>query len=85
MNMNEMEKQLEELKQSNRQKETALRKEIAKRKRQEKDALAKAVGELAIKTFPNCKSVDDFVRLFEFIMSNRDVLNSRYEQATKQY
>lgn len=75
MNMNEMEKQLEALKQANRQKETNLRKQIAKRKRQEKDAITKAVGELAIKSFPKCKSVDDFDRLFKLVMSRRDVFN----------
>lgn len=84
MEMNEMEKRLEELKQSNRQKEAALRKEIAKRKRQEKDVLVKAVGELAIKSFPKCKTVDEYDKFFKHIISKRDVIYPRPTQATPQ-
>lgn len=84
MDMNEMEKQLETLKQANRKKETDLRKQIEKRKRQEKDALVKAVGELAIKSFPKCKTVDEYDAFFKFIISKKDVLNSKPAQAKPQ-
>ena len=81
MNMTDLEKQLDDLKQVNRQKETALRKEIAKRKRQEEEELVKAVGKLALKTFPKCKSENAFEQFFKLIVSKRHEIYPEQPQA----
>ena len=64
MTTSELQKQLDELKLANKQKEAELRKQIAKRKRQEDDAFTKAVGKLARERFPKLKTPEEFEQLF---------------------
>ena len=67
MTTSELQKQLDELKLANKQKEAELRKQIAKKKRQEEDAFTKAVGKLARECFPKLKTPEEFAKLFEGI------------------
>ena len=64
MTVKDMTEQLEALKQENREKEKALRKEIAKQKRKENEALTLNVGKLARSKFPNLTTLEEFEKLF---------------------
>lgn len=59
----ELQAQLDKLKQD----ESKLRKQIAKQKRQEEDALIKAIGKCAKKRFYTLKSLEDFENFFNSI------------------
>lgn len=61
----ELQNQLDALKLDNRKKEAELRKQIAKKKRQEDAEFTKQIGKLARAMFPDLHTVDDFQRLFE--------------------
>lgn len=64
MNATELQKQLEELKLENKKKEAELRKQIAKKKRQEDDAFTRAVGKLARASFKDLKTLEAFEQFF---------------------
>ncbi len=60
----ELQNQLDALKLDNKKKEAELRKQIAKKKRQEDAELTKQVGKIAREMFPNLHTVDDFKLFF---------------------
>lgn len=76
MNTQELQKQLDELKLANKQKEAELRKQIAKQKRREEDALIKCIGKLAKQRFYTLKSFDDFEKFFNSISVPREQLTT---------
>lgn len=61
----ELQNQLDALRLDNRKKEAELRKQIAKKKRQEDAEFTKQIGKLARAMFPDLHTVDDFQHLFE--------------------
>ena len=61
----ELDERLDALKKKNREEEQALRKAIRKQKAQEDLKLTKEVGKLARDYFPQYKSINDFMALFE--------------------
>ena len=65
MTTSELQKQLDELKLANKQKEAELRKQIAKKKRQEDNALTMAVGKLMREHYPKFTTIEEFQKLFE--------------------
>lgn len=65
MTTSELQKQLDELRLANKQKEAELRKQIAKKKRQEDNALTMAVGKLMREHYPKFKTIEEFQKLFE--------------------
>ena len=60
-----LDERLDALKTTNREEEQALRKAIRKQKAQEDLKLTKEVGKLARDYFPQYKSINDFMALFE--------------------
>lgn len=65
MTTSELQKQLDELKLANKQKEAELRKQIAKKKRQEENEFTREVGKLARERFPKLKTLEEFAKLFD--------------------
>ena len=63
--VSELQNQLDALKSETRKKEAELRKQIAKKKRQEDAEFTKQIGKLARAMFPDLHTVDDFQHLFE--------------------
>ena len=69
--VNELQAQLDALKNSNRAKEKEMQKAIRKQKAQDDRQLTTDVGKLARACFPNCKTLEDFERMFKRINSRQ--------------
>lgn len=63
--------ELEKLKETYKEEVKKKQKELAKARRQERDKLIRDVGRMALSTFPDLKTEDDFKRLFEIVKNQR--------------